>query len=122
MTAPPGADYLAGVGVAFCLVISLQKRLREMNFWTQHPEPNLKACCDLVALGTIADVVPLIRENRVMTKAGLELNSFTAPRPGLAALIHASSINQTAIDAEDIAFKLSPRLNAAGAWIMPGWP
>ena len=108
-----GADYLAGVGVAFCLVISLRKRLREMNFWKQHPEPNLKACCDLVALGTIADVVPLIRENRVMAKAGLELIA-TAPRPGLAALIHASGANQTTIDAEDIAFKLSPRLNAAG--------
>jgi single-stranded-DNA-specific exonuclease len=108
-----GADYLAGVGVAFCLVISLRKRLRDMNFWKNIPEPNLKACCDLVALGTIADVVPLVRENRVLAKAGLNVIA-TCPRPGIAALIDASGANKTTIDAEDIAFKLSPRLNAAG--------
>ncbi len=108
-----GAAYLAGVGVAFCLVVSLRRRLRELNFWVGKKEPNLKTFCDLVALGTIADVVPLIRENRIMTSAGLNLIA-TRPRPGIAALIQASGANGAALDADDIAFKLCPRINAAG--------
>ncbi len=115
---PSKASYLAGVGVAFCLLIRLRKHLRENNFWENRPggnipEPNLKALCDLVALGTVADVVPLINENRILTKAGLEVIN-TCPRPGLDALIKLSGINKSTIDAEDIAFRLSPRLNASG--------
>ena len=115
---PSESSYLAGVGVAFCLLISLRKHLRNINFWENRPgpnlpEPNLKALCDLVALGTIADIVPMINENRIITKAGLEVIN-TSPRPGLQALIKLSGINKSEIDAEDIAYKLSPRLNAAG--------
>lgn len=110
---PSTASYLAGVGVAFCLIIRLRRQLREIHFWGRKSEPNLKDFCDLVALGTIADVVPLINDNRIMTRAGLDIIN-TNPRPGIAALIHASAITKTALDAEDIAFKLSPRLNAAG--------
>ncbi len=110
---PSQSSYLAGVGVAFCLLIRLRKHLREINFWGKRQEPNLKDFCDLVALGTIADIVPLVRENRIMTKAGLEVIN-TNPRPGLAALIRFSGINKPLIDAEDIAYKLSPRLNASG--------
>jgi len=54
-----GVDDLAGVGVAFYLIISLRKHLRDMQFWQEKPEPNLKKICDLIALGTIADMVPL---------------------------------------------------------------
>jgi single-stranded-DNA-specific exonuclease len=110
---PSGSSYLAGVGVAFCLLIRLRKHLREIDFWKNKPEPNLKALCDLVALGTIADIVPLIHENRIMTKAGLEVIN-TCPRPGLDALIKLSGINKSTVNAEDIAFRLSPRLNASG--------
>ena len=110
---PSDSTYLAGVGVAFCLLISLRKHLRGLNFWQDRQEPNLKDHCDLVALGTIADVVPLIHENRIMTKAGLDVIN-TSPRPGLKALITISGMNKSTVDAEDIAFKLSPRLNASG--------
>jgi len=67
----------------------------------------------LVALGTVADMVPLIKENRILCKTGLELMG-AGRRPGLAALLKASSIHDDSFDAETIAFKLAPRLNAAG--------
>ncbi|MFP4227177.1 MAG: single-stranded-DNA-specific exonuclease RecJ, partial [Desulfobacterales bacterium] len=79
----------------------------------EHEEPNLKDLCDLVALGTIADIVPLINENRVLTKIGLEVIN-TRPRPGIQALIEVSGLGKNFISAEDIAFRLAPRLNAAG--------
>lgn len=107
------AGYLAGVGVAFCLIISLRKHLRDINFWNALPEPNLKDYCDLVALGTIADIVPMIKENRIMTKAGLDVIN-TKPRPGIKALIEDCKIDKPFINAEDIAFKIGPRLNASG--------
>ena len=68
-----GLQNLAGVGVAFFVLICLRTRLREMGFWDERPEPNLKEYCDLVALGTVADMVPLIEENRILSKTGLEL-------------------------------------------------
>jgi len=110
---PSGASYLAGVGVAFCLLIRLRQHLRDIHFWDDREEPNLKNLCDLVALGTIADIVPLINENRIMTQAGLEVIN-TNPRPGLDALIKLSGITNAKVDAEDIAYRLSPRLNASG--------
>jgi len=67
-----GLDNLAGVGVAFYLLICLRKHLRDNSFWRNLPEPNLKNLCDLVALGTIADMVPLVDENRILVNAGLE--------------------------------------------------
>jgi single-stranded-DNA-specific exonuclease len=108
-----GLQNLAGVGVAFFLLICLRTRLREMGFWDKRPEPNLKEYCDLVALGTVADMVPLIEENRILSKAGLELIN-TGHRPGLTALLEASAIRNQTLSAEDIAFRLAPRLNAAG--------
>ncbi|MFP4533993.1 MAG: single-stranded-DNA-specific exonuclease RecJ [Desulfobacterales bacterium] len=108
-----GTDCLAGVGVAFLLLVCLRKHLRDINYWTEHEEPNLKTLCDLVALGTIADIVPLVNENRVLTKIGLEVIN-TRPRPGIQALIEVSGLAKNFISAEDIAFRLAPRLNAAG--------
>ena len=108
-----GLQNLAGVGVAFFLIICLRTRLREMGFWDNRPEPNLKEYCDLVALGTVADMVPLIEENRILSKTGLELIN-TGHRPGLTALLEASAIRNQTLSAEDIAFRLAPRLNAAG--------
>lgn len=108
-----GLQNLAGVGVAFFLLICLRTHLREKGFWDEQPEPNLKEYCDLVALGTVADMVPLIEENRILCKAGLELIN-AGHRPGLTALVEASAIRNQSPNAEDIAFRLAPRLNAAG--------
>ncbi|MCP4630414.1 MAG: single-stranded-DNA-specific exonuclease RecJ [bacterium] len=108
-----GLQNLAGVGVAFFLVIRLRAYLREQGFWQERQEPNLKSYCDLVALGTVADMVPLIEENRILCRTGLELIK-AGHRPGLTALAKASGIRNDTLDATDIAFRLAPRLNAAG--------
>ncbi len=109
-----GFDHLAGVGVVFCLLICLRKYLRDINFWQNRPEPNLKRYCDLVALGTVADVVPLTAENRILSKTGLELIN-SGERTGIRALVKACGIAENRpADSDDIAFRLAPRLNAAG--------
>ncbi|OQY56331.1 MAG: single-stranded-DNA-specific exonuclease RecJ [Desulfobacteraceae bacterium 4572_88] len=108
-----GFECLAGVGVAFCLVIALRKHLRDMNFWRARPEPNLKPFCDLVALGTVADVVPLVNENRIFSKTGLEVIN-SGKRLGVRALLKACGIGNNFANAEDISFRMAPRLNAAG--------
>jgi single-stranded-DNA-specific exonuclease len=108
-----GMEMMSGVGMAFSLVVGLRKYLRDQNFWEDRPEPNLKNLCDLVALGTIADMVPLIEENRIYSKAGLDLIN-SAARPGLSALREVAGIANQPTDAEDIAYRLAPRLNAAG--------
>jgi len=110
---PSGFQDLAGVGVAFYLLICLRKKLRDTDFWKDRPEPNLKNYCDLVALGTLADVVPLTCENRILTAAGINIIRSTR-RPGLNALIEVCEINKPAIDSDDIVFYLAPRLNSAG--------
>ncbi|MBW2568724.1 MAG: single-stranded-DNA-specific exonuclease RecJ [Deltaproteobacteria bacterium] len=108
-----GFDNLSGVGVAFYLLICLRKYLRDKHFWQNKPEPNLKNLCDLVALGTVADMVPLVDENRILVKTGLEqINSNN--RCGIKALIESSRIKNNSVDSEDVAFRLAPRLNAAG--------
>ena len=108
-----GVDDLAGVGVAFYLIISLRKHLRNMQFWQEKPEPNLKKICDLVALGTIADMVPLVEENRILARTGIEVINLSR-RPGIKALCNLCGINNFSLDGEDIAFKIAPLLNASG--------
>lgn len=110
---PAGLEHLAGVGMAFYLLIQLRTHLRQTGFWQQRPEPNLKHLCDLVALGTVADMVPLVQENRIFAQTGLRLMAQN-PRPGLLALMDASRIDARHIEADDISFRLAPRLNAAG--------
>jgi single-stranded-DNA-specific exonuclease len=110
---PACLEHLAGVGMAFYLLIQLRAHLREDGFWAGRPEPNLKHLCDLVALGTVADMVPLVNENRTFTQAGLQLLSASR-RPGLQALMAVSRIDARHIEADDIAFRLAPRINAAG--------
>ena len=108
-----GMEALAGVGVAFALIIGLRKYLRDQNFWKDRSEPNLKNFCDLVALGTIGDMVPLVEENRIFSKAGLDMiNSET--RPGINALCEVAGISHQPTNTEDVSFRLVPRLNAAG--------
>ena len=104
---------LAGVGVAFYLLICLRKHLRDSHFWQNRPEPNLKSLCDLVALGTVADMVPLVDENRILVKTGLEIIN-AGKRCGIKTLMESSGITNNSVDTEDVAFRLAPRLNAAG--------
>jgi len=108
-----GFQDLAGVGVAFYLLVALRKYLREKRFWADRPEPNLKAMCDLVALGTIADMVPLQAENRIIVHHGLDMLK-NGRRPGLEALIKASRLQKKSVDTDTLAFYLAPRINAAG--------
>ncbi|MBW2176793.1 MAG: single-stranded-DNA-specific exonuclease RecJ [Deltaproteobacteria bacterium] len=108
-----GLEDLAGVGVAFYLIISLRLRLRKIGFWQDRQEPNLKALCDLVALGTVADMVPMLNENRILTRAGLDVLQ-TGGNTGIRMLMQQCGLERHPIDSEDISFKLAPRLNAAG--------
>jgi single-stranded-DNA-specific exonuclease len=105
--------HLAGVGVAFYLVIALRKILREEGFWKEGSVPNLVDYLDLVALGTLADIVPLKEENRIFVRYGLEVLSRTE-RIGLAELKKVSRIADGVMSAEMVAFRLAPRINAAG--------
>jgi len=102
---------LAGVGVAFFLLVALRKRLREQGFFSARREPDLRLCLDLVALGTIADVVPLQGVNRTLTRAGLKVMNGGA-RPGLQALREVAAVGE--VGCGSVAFRLAPRLNAAG--------
>ncbi len=111
---PAGLADLAGVGVVFSLLICLRKHLRDIDFWKDLPEPNLKKECDLVALGTVADMVPLRHDNRVLTRIGLENIRHNRPRPGLEALMKIAGVRVDTVNSEDIAFRLAPRINAAG--------
>ncbi len=108
-----GLDDLAGVGVAFYLLIGLRKYLRDMFFWDKNREPNLLELCDLVALGTASDQVPMLNENRILSRAGTKMIS-EGKRIGLKALMKISNIRNRHIDSDDILFRLAPRLNAAG--------
>ncbi len=108
-----GLENLAGVGVAFALIICLRKYLRDKYFWENQNEPNLKSFCDLVALGTVADMVPLTQENRIFSKTGLDIIN-TNCRTGIKSLLHAAGVEGQSTDEQDIAFRLAPRLNAAG--------
>jgi single-stranded-DNA-specific exonuclease len=99
-------SFLAGVGVAFFLVMALRKALA--------PSVNLKKYLDLVALGTVADVVPLVGVNRILVRAGLEVLS-AKNRVGVFALCNCSGLEvEQVIFSEDISYKLAPRINAAG--------
>jgi single-stranded-DNA-specific exonuclease len=104
---------LAGVGVAFHLVVALRSRLRDNAFWQNSAEPNLRRYLDLVALGTIADIVPLVDVNRVLVTYGIkELGESL--RPGLIALKEVSGIGKEEITTGHVAFRLAPRINAGG--------
>lgn len=108
-----GFESLAGVGVAYALLICLRKHLRENQFWPPGEEPNLKQYCDVVAIGTVADMVPLRHDNRILVKAGIDVLRNTN-KPGIDALVQAAGLKINGINAEDIAFRLAPRINAAG--------
>ena len=103
---------LAGVGVAFNLLIALRSRLRSAGCFAGGDPPNLREYLDLVALGTVADVVPLTDENRLFVRYGLRELSGTR-RPGIAALKSVAGITGD-VTCYDLGFRLAPRLNACG--------
>ncbi len=103
---------LAGVGVAFNLLIALRTRLRESGAFAAVEPPNLREYLDLVALGTIADIVPLTDENRLFVRFGLKELSTTR-RLGIIALKTVAGITGE-VSCHDVGFKLGPRLNACG--------
>ncbi len=107
---------LAGVGVMFYVLMALRARLRT-NGWfdaTRRPEPNLAQYLDLVALGTVADVVPLDRNNRILVAQGLRRIRANRCQPGVRALLEVAQRPITRAVSSDLAFAVAPRLNAAG--------
>jgi single-stranded-DNA-specific exonuclease len=110
------AKELAAVGVTFALVMALRRRLRERGRFGQggRAEPNLREALDLVALGTVADVVPLVGANRILVRWGLE-ELARGGRPGVRALKRVAGIAEgVPVSAGQVGFRLAPRINAAG--------
>lgn len=113
----PGCDYptkwLCAGGVTFNLCMGLRKALRDRGFFEGKQEPNLKQLLDLVALATVADVVPLTGANRILVTHGLK--ELTAGRrPGVRALKDVAEVGGLEITAGTVGFRLGPRINAAG--------
>ena len=116
----PGCGFLsknlAGVGVAFYLMLALRAQLKS-NGWLEQqglPVPNLADLLDLVALGTVADVVPLDDNNRILVHQGLQRIRSDKCRPGIKAIIEVAGKEKTRLVASDLGFVVGPRLNAAG--------
>ena len=107
---------LAGVGVVFYLLLALRSHLREKNWFNDNhiEEPNLAHYLDIVALGTVADVVQLDRNNRLLVHHGLKLIRAGRCRPGISALLKLAKRQQHKVVATDLGFAVGPRLNAAG--------
>lgn len=106
---------LAGVGVAFYLMLALRAHLRSLGWFSeQRVEPNLAEWLDLVALGTVADVVPLDHNNRILVWQGLSRIRANKCRPGIRALLEIANRDARQLVASDLGFALGPRLNAAG--------
>ncbi|MBX3665684.1 MAG: single-stranded-DNA-specific exonuclease RecJ [Burkholderiales bacterium] len=114
----PGCSFpsksLAGVGVMFYLMLALRAELRRRGAFGEHPEPNLAALLDLVALGTVADVVRLDDNNRLLVQQGLQRMRAGRAQPGIAALFSAAGRDIRRAGAYDLGFVAGPRLNAAG--------
>ncbi|PJE80406.1 Single-stranded-DNA-specific exonuclease RecJ [invertebrate metagenome] len=104
----------AGVSVIFYLMCVLLSSLRQQNWFHEKTEPKLAELLDLVALGTVADVVSLDNNNRILVSQGLARIRAGYCRPGISALIHIANRHQKQLTTADLGFALGPRLNAAG--------
>jgi single-stranded-DNA-specific exonuclease len=115
-----GCDFpskcIAGVGVIFYLMLALRSRLRKDGWFKKSnlKEPNLADQLDLVALGTIADVVALDRNNRILVYEGIKRIKAGKTRPGIEALLRVSRRDARRLKSSDLGFSVAPRLNAAG--------
>jgi single-stranded-DNA-specific exonuclease len=105
---------LAGVGVAFYLLLALRAELRSRGIFGYQSEPNLTELLDLVALGTVADLVRLDDNNRILVDQGLRRIRAGKASPGVEALLRVSGRDPARVSAQDFGFRVAPRLNAAG--------
>ncbi len=105
---------LAGVGTLFYVLLAARAELRRRGAFAQRLEPNLSDYLDLVALGTVADLVRLDRNNRILVEQGLRRIRAGRARPGLLALLRVAGRDATRCSASDLGFALGPRINAAG--------
>jgi single-stranded-DNA-specific exonuclease len=107
---------IAGVGVIFYVMLALRSRLRDNGWFTSKgiPEPNLAEQLDLVALGTVADVVALDHNNRILVSEGVKRIRAGRARPGILSLLILAKRNFSTLAASDLGFAVGPRLNAAG--------
>lgn len=114
----PGCDFasknLAGVGVIFYVMMALRLELRRRGWFDSRPEVHLGQFLDLVALGTVADVVPLDHNNRVLVEAGLKRVRAGRARAGINALLDVAGRSHRSVVASDFGFAVGPRVNAAG--------
>lgn len=116
----PGCEFLsknlAGVGVAFYLMLALRTALKQQGWFEQHnmSMPNLAELLDIVALGTVADVVPLDSNNRILVHQGLQRIRSDKCRPGIQAIMEVAGRDKSKLVASDLGFVVGPRLNAAG--------
>lgn len=104
---------LAGVGVTFYVMMALRAKMRELNLFAGK-EPNIAHLLDLVALGTVADVVPLDQNNRILVHQGLSRIQAGHCRAGIKALVEVGKRELASLQASDLGFAIAPRLNAAG--------
>lgn len=105
---------LAGVGVAFYVMLALRAKFREQGIFNAETQPNFTELLDLVALGTIADVVPLDQNNRILAYQGLQRIRAQRCRAGIRALVEVANRDIQQLSASDLGFAIAPRLNAAG--------
>jgi single-stranded-DNA-specific exonuclease len=105
--------WLCAAGVTFNVLLALRKHLRDNGFFAERAEPNLKQSLDLVALATIADVVPLTDTNRILVRQGLSVLS-QSKRVGIQALKRVAQVDDHAVTSQHVGFRLGPRINAAG--------
>jgi single-stranded-DNA-specific exonuclease len=115
----PGCEFpsksIAGVGVAFYLMLAVRAALRDRDWFSaQRATPNMADLLDLVALGTVADVVPLDENNRILVEQGIRRMRGGKARAGIRALFRAAGKDISACTSTDLGFFIGPRLNAAG--------
>ncbi|MDE1978158.1 MAG: single-stranded-DNA-specific exonuclease RecJ [Betaproteobacteria bacterium] len=114
----PGCDFpsksIAGVGVMFYVLLALRSELRQRGVFDAASQPRLDALLDLVALGTVADVVRLDANNRLLVAQGLKRIRDGRMQPGVAALLQVAGREAARVNSADLGFALGPRINAAG--------
>lgn len=114
----PGCSFpskaLCGVGVMFYVLVALRRELEQRGWFAERAKPNLACYLDIVALGTVADVVSLDTNNRILVHQGLQRIRAGKARPGILALLRVAGRDHGRITAADLGFAVAPRLNAAG--------